>query len=89
MISRTTNSFRKLLRHLPAEVQAAADKAYALWQANPAQPSLDFKQVHASEPIFSARITLGWRAVGSRKPDRMVWFWVGSHNDYDRLLRQL
>jgi hypothetical protein len=52
-------------------------------------PSLQFKRVHASEPIYSVRAGLGWRAVGVRSDDAMVWFWIGSHAEYDRLLSGL
>jgi hypothetical protein len=34
-------------------------------------------------------VGLGWRAVGVRDGDTMVWFWIGSHADYDRLLSEL
>jgi len=47
---------------------------------------LQFKQVHPSQPIYSARVGLGYRALGVRKGDLIVWFWIGSHSDYDRLV---
>jgi hypothetical protein len=50
---------------------------------------LRFKQVHPSQPIFSVRITRGYRAVGKRDRLGMLWFWIGSHADYDKLLSQL
>lgn len=40
----------------------------------------------ATEPIYSVRIGLGWRAVGVRSGDEMVRFWIGSHADYDSLV---
>jgi hypothetical protein len=42
--------------------------------------------VHATLPVYSVRIDLDWRAVGVLKDDTVVWFWIGSHNDYERLL---
>lgn len=89
MTSRTTKSFRKLFTALTPELQRAAEKAYRKWRENPAHPSLDFKRVHATQPIYSARITLGCRSVGVLSGTQMVWFWLGSHNDYDNLLHQL
>jgi hypothetical protein len=50
---------------------------------------LRFKKVHFSLPIYSVRIDLDWRAVGVLAGDEVVWFWIGSHADYERLLRQL
>jgi hypothetical protein len=66
-----------------------AGAAYALFRADPNHPSLRFKQVHPSRAIFSVRIGLGYRALGVRHDDEMLWFWIGSHADYDRLLSEL
>ena len=46
-------------------------------------------EIHESLPIFSVRIDLGWRAVGILKEDDMVWFWIGPHADYEKLIAQL
>jgi hypothetical protein len=56
---------------------------------DPSHPSLQFKRVHAREPIYSVRVGLGWRAVGVRNEDTVVWFWIGSHAEYDKLLSNL
>jgi hypothetical protein len=40
-------------------------------------------------PIFSVRVGLGWRAVGIRKADTMIWYWIGSHDEYDALLKKM
>lgn len=88
MTSHTTDSFRRLYRQLPADVQQAALKAYQLWRADPFHKSLRFKRVHPTQPIYSVRVGLGWRAVGVRQGDAVVWHWIGSHADYDRLLGQ-
>jgi hypothetical protein len=48
--------------------------------------SRNFKRVHATEPIYSVRITRGYRALGLRDGDLVTWFWIGSHADYDKLL---
>jgi hypothetical protein len=86
--SHTTEAFRRLYRRLPADVQQAAQKAYRLWRTDPFHTSLRFKRVHPTEPIYSVRIGLGWRAVGVRAGDTVIWYWIGSHADYDRLLAQ-
>jgi len=87
--SRTTAQFRKALAGLPAEVQEQEREAYRKFQENPRHPSLRFKQVHATLPIYSARVGLHYRAVGERQDDdRIVWFWIGSHAEYDQLLRR-
>lgn len=89
MKSRTTRKFRELLAELPAHVQRQADEAYALFASDPSHPGLRFKQVHPDPPIYSARVGIGYRAVGAMREDGIVWFWIGSHADYDQLLKQL
>ncbi|MBI4310798.1 MAG: hypothetical protein HY681_03360, partial [Chloroflexi bacterium] len=82
-------SFRKAFSELPAPVQRQVREAYRLFQDNPHHPGLWFKQVHPSRPIYSVRIGLHYRALGVRDGDVMVWFWVGSHEQYDRLVMGL
>jgi len=47
---------------------------------------LRFKRVSDDEPIYSVRIGVHYRAVGILKADTITWFWIGSHDDYERLL---
>jgi hypothetical protein len=89
VISHTTKAFRKSFAGLPQKIQKNALKAYRIWWQNPHHSSLQFKQVHATLPIFSVRVGLGWRAVGIRKADTMIWYWIGSHDEYDALLKKL
>jgi hypothetical protein len=87
--SETTESFRKQFSAAPVAVQLKIRQAHQLWSESPQHPSLRFKKVHATLPIFSARVDLDWRAVGILKADTMIWFFVGPHGEYERLLRQL
>jgi hypothetical protein len=89
VISHTTDKFRKAFRNLPAPVQSKARKAFHLWRQDPGNPLLHYKQVHRSKPVYSIRIGLGWRAVGLKAENQMIWFWVGSHSNYDKLIKQL
>lgn len=86
MKSRTTRRFRELLGALPPQVRAQAREAFRLFQQNPRHPGLRFKQVHADPPIYSARVGISYRAIGVLDGDTIVWYWVGSHADYDKLL---
>ena len=86
MRSKTTKAFRKRLAALPDEVQEQARRAYRQFADHPNHRSLQFKRVHTSAPLFSARVTKGYRAVGQIDGDVIVWFWIGSHADYDNLL---
>jgi hypothetical protein len=87
--SRATPRFWAAYRELPAEVRDAAQKAYRLFRENPKHPSLQFKKVHDREPVYSVRITVAYRAVGLLENEEIIWFWVGSHVEYDRLLKKL
>jgi hypothetical protein len=89
MNSRTTKRFRELLAVLPAHVRQQARGAYRLFRQNPSHPGLRFKKVHPDPPLYSARVGIGHRAVGALEGDTVVWFWIGSHADYDKLLEHL
>ena len=86
MQSRTTRHFWRLFHDLPPEAQREAKRAYTLFQANPAHPGLQFKKLEGEDNIYSARIGLGYRALAVRKADHVVWYWIGSHSEYDRLV---
>jgi hypothetical protein len=87
--SRTTRRFRELLAALPTPVRRHAREAYRQFQADPSHPGLRFKQVHTPPPSYSARVGIGYRAVGVLDGDTVIWFWIGSHADYNRLLDSL
>lgn len=89
MKSRTTAQFRKLFADLPKQVQQQTRAAYHQFQKDPSYPSLRFKKVHPELPIYSARISKNYRAVGQVEGDTVIWFWIGSHAEYDRLLGQI
>jgi mRNA-degrading endonuclease RelE of RelBE toxin-antitoxin system len=79
--SRTTGQFRKSLANLPKQVQEQARAAYRQFKENPSHPSLRFKKVHPELPIYSARISKNYRAVGQLDEDTVICFWVGSHTE--------
>jgi len=82
-----TRQFRKLFQELPASVQENARRAFRLWQSNPKHPGLGFKLVDPTEEIYSVRVGLHYRALGTLADrETMVWFWIGSHADYDKML---
>jgi hypothetical protein len=87
--SRTTSSFRKCFEALPRRIRVRAREAYRDFVRDPAHPALHLKQVHPSRPIYSARVSLGYRALAIRDDETWIWFWIGSHSDYDDLLARL
>ncbi|MFA4903709.1 MAG: hypothetical protein WC600_13320 [Desulfobaccales bacterium] len=50
---------------------------------------LRYKKVHRIKPVFSIRVGLGWRALGVKSNNHMIWFWIGSHADYDKIIKNL
>jgi hypothetical protein len=87
--SRTTARFREMFADLPASVQKQTRKAYRQFKEDPSYPGLRFKKVHPKLPIYSVRIDRNYRAVGQLEDDTVIWFWVGSHAEYDWLLDRL
>ena len=89
MRSRRTQRFQECFARLPPDIQTQARQVYQLFRDDPGHPGLRFKKVHQTEPIYSVRVSRGYRAVGVLKDDVIVWFWIGSHSDYDRFLSRL
>ena len=82
----TLPRFWQYYRQLPSEVQTLADKNYELLLADPLHPSLHFKKVGRQRQLWSVRVGEHYRALGTEKPEGIVWFWIGTHAEYDRLL---
>lgn len=89
MNSRTTKRFRQMLAKLPSNIRQQAKGAYKLFTENSHHPSLQFKKVHDTEPIYAVRININYRAVGVFDNGEIVWFWIGPHTEYEKLLDQL
>ncbi|MBC8262730.1 MAG: hypothetical protein H8E47_01215 [Anaerolineales bacterium] len=89
MRSHTEARFWKFYDRLPEDVQRLADGAYKLWQSNPYHPSLQFKCVDPRDPIYSVRVGRGYRALGWLEGGTVTWFWIGDHDEYMRLLKQM
>ncbi len=89
MISHLTEKFRKLYGLLPNEIRKQAKIAYAQFKQNPYHPSLQFKRVHSSKPIYSVRVNLDYRAIGIINNGEIIWFWIGSHREYEKILQKI
>lgn len=84
MKSETLPSFWAAYQPLNESVKRATRKAYRLWTENPFHPSLHFKCVSTEEDVWAVRVTLGFRALGIMEGDTVTWFWIGSHDEYER-----
>ncbi len=77
--------FWKCYHRLPALVRRRADKTYVIFRRNPLHLSLHFKALAAPPNHDSVRINEQYRAVALRDGDTLVWFWIGTHNQFDKL----
>jgi hypothetical protein len=71
-------------RNLPEAIRNLADKNFALLKSEPRHPSLHFKKIGK---LWSARVGLHYRALATEAGGDLVWFWIGSHAEYDRLTK--
>ncbi len=72
-------------RQLPEHVRELADKNFVLLKANSRHPSIRLKK---AGPFWSARVGSGYRTLGKDRPEGIVWFWIGTHAEYDKLLKE-
>ena len=79
-----SRDFWRLYRRLPRDVRRLSAKSYKVWQQDPFHPSLHFKTV--GDDLWSVRVGAHHRALGRFHDHRLVWTWIGTHADYDRML---
>jgi hypothetical protein len=82
--SKRSQSFKKLYSSLPEHAQREADDAYRLFKDNPDHPGLSFKQITGY--FYSARVGGSYRALAVLRSGAWLWFWIGTHADYDKVL---
>lgn len=78
-----TEHFWQLYHGLPRDIQERAEKNFKLLKQNPWHPSLHFKQ---TGNFWSVRIGLSHRALAMKDNDDFIWVWIGSHDEYERLI---
>ncbi|MCB1130001.1 MAG: hypothetical protein KDN05_02665 [Verrucomicrobiae bacterium] len=85
MTSLTRPSFWRAYRTLDPVVREAARRTYRRFADDPAHPSLRFKKLAGHDRIWSVRVNASVRALAEREGETVIWFWIGSHNDFDKL----
>ena len=85
---RANGEFWKEYRALPADIRDRADKQFALLRADARHPSLQFKKLteRAGQELWSARVTLKYRALAVKVDADYVWFWIGEHDIYQGMI---
>ncbi|HUE74366.1 MAG TPA: hypothetical protein VMP01_26020 [Pirellulaceae bacterium] len=85
MKHRATPRFWSLYRQLPEHIRQLADRDYQLLCADPRHPSLHFKKFGE---LWSVRVGLHYRALAVEDGEELLWVWIGTHAEYDRIVRQ-
>ena len=83
MKHKASAAFWRAYDGLPVQVRRLADKNFALLKGDSAHPSLQFKKIGR---FYSVRVGLRYRALAVESDDGLVWFWIGSHADYEKLI---
>ncbi len=84
MIHYASKSFWEKYDLLPRSVREVADKNFEILKFNPKHPSLHLKKI--DKKYRSIRIGIKYRALAIEVDDGLLWFWIGSHNDYNKLI---
>jgi len=77
-------SFWELYENLPSAIQRVADKNFELLKADPKHPSLHLKK---AGKYWSVRVGMKYRALRVETDENVLWFWIGTHAEYDKLLK--
>jgi hypothetical protein len=80
---RASPKFWQFYNQLPPEVRKLADANYELLKSDPRHPSLHFKKIGR---LWSVRVGIHYRAIAAEEGADIVWFWIGHHSEYDRLI---
>ena len=84
MRHRATSRFWENYRSLDAEIRRLADGAFEILKVDARHPSLHLKKVGR---FWSVRVGLHYRALAVESEGDVVWFWIGHHGQYDRLIK--
>ncbi len=77
-------AFGRCYEKLPNHIQKLANSKFERLKDNPTHPSLHLKKVGN---YWSVRAGLRYRALAMEVDEGLLWFWIGSHADYDKLIR--
>ena len=81
-----SEEFWKEFRQLSPHVQKQAKQAFEHFALDPRYPSLRFKCVNKSEAKYSIRVDRTHRVLGYMQGGEVIWYWIGPHDEYERLI---
>ena len=82
---KTTTRFWSCFEALPEAVRSSARRSFDLLKADPSHPSIRFKKVGR---LWSARVDRNHRALAVQDGEDFIWVWIGSHDDYERMIKR-
>jgi hypothetical protein len=77
-------SFWESYERLPEIIRKLAEQCYEILKSNPRHPSLHFKKI---EKYRSVRVGLHYRSLAVQIPEGLLWFWIGTHDEYKRMIK--
>jgi mRNA-degrading endonuclease RelE of RelBE toxin-antitoxin system len=83
---RITTRFFKCYENLPEPIQQLARKNFEMLKTNPSHPSLHFKKVGK---FRSVRVGLNYRALAVEDGEDLIWVWIGTHDEYERMIKEV
>ncbi|OAG27759.1 ParE family toxin-like protein [Thermodesulfatator autotrophicus] len=83
---KATSRFWKCFEALPGQVKQRAKVQFGLLKENPHHPSLHFKK---TGNFWSVRITDSYRALAIKDGNDYIWVWIGTHEDYEKMLKRI
>lgn len=87
-----TNQFKKLFAQLPRHIQELAQGAFDHFRTDPHHPMLhnhplaDSNKGRHRNGSRAVWITRRYRAIYVQDGDTNVWYWIGSHEDYNNFI---
>lgn len=88
MRSKRTRTFKVLFDALPDQIKKNGRKQYDFFCENQSHPSLRTKLVGSTRnkkyKIYEVTVGMGYRATYFRDGDVYVWFWIGTHDSFDK-----
>ncbi len=80
-------SFWEKFHKLPKDIQTKAKKCFKILKQDERHPSLHFKKLKLDDIVWSVRVDQNYRALAFEDKNNIVWFWIGTHTEYDKMIK--
>jgi hypothetical protein len=82
---KATDRFWHCFNKLPEPIQKLSHRVFSLLKTNPSHPSLHFKKVGK---FWSVRIGMNFRALAIKQEEDFIWVWIGTHDEYEKMIKE-